>query len=323
VSVSKNQTLSFSKALIFFQKNRYLINLLIVALFIYVVSPQINKFRESLGLIHNLNIFWLIAGFIFSMLTYFLSAYSYFVLAKKPIKYSRTILTQGASMFANHLLPAGIGSMGVGYQYLRKNKHTKSEAIAVVYINNILGFLGYILILTYIWLFTDTRLNISLRPHVSLLIIILIILVVSALVLVFIKHKKIRKSLSELISQIHQNVYGYRKNKLDLLLSFLSIMGLTGLYGLSLCACALAIGFHINFAESLIVLALGVIGKTIVPTPGGLIGAEAGIFAGLLACGANASEALIIIVTYRLLTYWIPFAIGAAAFARVRQKQYI
>ena len=72
-----------------------------------------------------------------------------------------------------------------------------------------------------------------------------------------------------------------------------------------------------------IIIAISVIGKTVTPTPGGIIGAEAGLFAGLIAYGISASPALVIVVTYRLLTYWVPFLIGTLAFAVVKKKRYI
>ena len=95
------------------------------------------------------------------------------------------------------------------------------------------------------------------------------------------------------------------------------------MYAVCFYACALSVSSHVSIADALIILAISVVGKTVAPTPGGVIGAEAGIFTGLLAYGIKSLEAILIIVLYRFITYWLPFGIVAIAFGRVNQKQYI
>ena len=312
------------KTLVILSKyRRSIFNLSIILLIVFIVIPQLGKLRSSFGIAQKVNLEWLLVGFMLSLLTFLLSALSFYALAKKPISYYRTVLTQCASMFANHLFPAGIGSIGVVYKYLRKNNHTKSEAATVIYVNNVLGFIGYVLIISFIVIFIHAPLHIhtnSLNNEIVLISFFSILLI--SFVMLY-KHKKLRLSVHNFMNDIRLNTLDYKNKKFKLLISLVSIMGLTTLYALSLSACVLAVGGHINIAEALVVLAIGVVGKTVVPTPGGVIGAEAGIFAGLVTYGMTSIQAVVVVVAYRLVTYWIPFAIGAVAFAYVKRKQYL
>jgi len=57
-----------------------------------------------------------------------------------------------------------------------------------------------------------------------------------------------------------------------------------------------------------------------VPTPGGLGGIEAGILAGLIACGVPAAPALAATLIYRGLTYWAPIIPGLFVLPWVRKR---
>jgi uncharacterized protein (TIRG00374 family) len=320
---SHNKTSVESPPASFHIGRRNLIYLGLLLLLLYIVIPQINKFHKTLSIVRHINFDWLIIGFGFVLATYTMAALSYYLLAKHPLRYLRTLLMQGASMFANLLLPAGVGSISIGFEYLKKNHHTSSQAASVVTLNNLLGFVGNMILLVLVVLFAHTSLNIPSDPHIyrTVAIIALIILIIGLIVLYRFKH--LRHSLVQFLIGVRQNIWDYRRHPIKLITSLLSLMSLTSLYTLSLWACDRAVGLHITFAQALIVLTIGVASKTVTPTPGGLIGAEAGLFAGLVAYGANSADALAVTLTYRLLTYWIPFVMGAVAFLIVQRKQYI
>ncbi len=78
--------------------------------------------------------------------------------------------------------------------------------------------------------------------------------------------------------------------------------------------CALALGIHLPFATIMLVFTLGLGAGSAVPTPGGLGGFEAGLAAGFVGYGVDASTALAAALLYRLVSYWLPMAAGAVAF---------
>ena len=55
------------------------------------------------------------------------------------------------------------------------------------------------------------------------------------------------------------------------------------------------------------------------PLPGGLGGVEAGMVGAFLAFGAHASLAILAVLSYRLISFWLPTAPGAAAYLQLRR----
>ena len=97
-------------------------------------------------------------------------------------------------------------------------------------------------------------------------------------------------------------------------------MSLTACNVLCLWASAAAAGIHLPLAALFIIFTFGISLGTATPTPGGLGGFEAGLFAGLVAYHVPSGPALAIALLYRLISYWLVLVIGAIAFT-VGQRQ--
>jgi uncharacterized protein (TIRG00374 family) len=54
------------------------------------------------------------------------------------------------------------------------------------------------------------------------------------------------------------------------------------------------------------------------PLPGGLGGVEAGMVGVYLAFGTHASLAILAVLSYRLISFWLPTLPGAAAYVQLR-----
>jgi glycosyltransferase 2 family protein len=103
----------------------------------------------------------------------------------------------------------------------------------------------------------------------------------------------------------------------------LGTVGNTTLHLLALTFVIAAFGYEFNLALGIIVMSGGVLAATASPTPGGLLGAEAGITAVLVAYGVDTPIALAIALTYRFISYWMPIVPGVAAFLYARRKRYV
>lgn len=301
---------------------RNLLNLALLLVLLYILLPQLGKFRSSLGVIRHAHIGWAITGFCLAAGTYVLAAALYWLLAKKRLRYARTFLVQIASMFANRLLPAGIGAISVNYEYLRRNKHTRPEAAAVVAANNTLGFAGHILLVGSVLLAAPAPFSgVSLPQMHGTGYWIAFGVIIFVLVLAW--FKKLRRWLWKMVRSTLRNLVSYRNHPLKVVLALACSILLTSLYALCLYACGQAVGVHLTFVQTLIVLTIGVIGGTVAPTPGGLIGAEAGLVAGLIVYGVASADALAITLLYRLLTYWLALLVGGGAFLVAERRNYI
>ena len=303
---------------------RQLFSLAVVLLLFYALLPQIGEFRLSFDAVKQAQPDWVIIALVFAGLTSFISAGSYKLLAKKRLIYRKILAVQFASLFASKLLPAGLGALGLNFEYLRRQHHSPEAAGAVVATNNILGLVGHILLLGALILTTNLSLTqIVWKPHLThgLYWIILVIGAIGILVVVW--SRKLRSKIYRALVGMLRNIVGYRSRPLRLLAALVFSMCLTAAYTACLWACGYALGANFSFGQSLIVLTVGVVGSTTIPTPGGLGGAEAGLFAGLLAIKIPSAEALAIVLLYRFITYWMAFAYGALAWRYIRRHNYI
>jgi len=300
---------------------RNIVIILIGLLVMYAVLPQIGSFHRSLSLVRHAQLSWFVAAILISTASYFAAGLVYICLAQKPLPYTRTVLVQLASMFTNRLLPAGIGALGTNYQFLRRHKHSAAQALTVVSVNNLLGFVGNMLLVGIMLLVLPAGSRSVHLPHLSQTAVLVgavtIILVALALLTLF------RKKLKDISRQIISALAHYRAQPLQLILALASSMLLTMCYTGCLYAAGQAVGIHLSVAAVLICMSAGVAGSTAVPTPGGLGGAEAGLVAGLSAYGIPGAQALAAVLLYRICTYWLALLGGSIAFLVAGRRHYL
>jgi undecaprenyl-diphosphatase len=301
--------------------NRTLLVILIIALAFYVLLPQIGSFKDSLSALRHADMGYLIIGGVCALATYMAAAATYCLLSLHSVCYFRMLSVQLASAFANRLLPAGIGGIGVNYRFLRHQKHAPTQAASVVTANNTIGFIGHSLILTGTLLLThDKTPGLHLWRARTLLVLVAAMI---ALVVVFVLlsrrlQKRILRSLSGLLRQLAD----YRHRGAHVSAALLTSIVLTFSYVLGLWACSYDLGTLFSFVTVLLIFTLSVAVGTVTPTPGGLGGVEAGLVAGFVAYGTSSSTALAIVLAYRGLTYWLPLLIGIPAFIATERLGY-
>lgn len=300
---------------------RYLLLVFLLALALYVLVPQLGAFKSSWQLLGESVPGWTALAIALTALTYLSGAMTYYLLAIKPLKYGSTVLVQLAAMFINRLLPAGLGAIGANYAYLRRHRHTGTQAGTVVALNNLLGLVGHALLVFFAIVILSGR-QASLTPNYghaagsAVKVAVLAMLVVVGLGVLF-GRRRFRRQVAKLRLQI----LSYRRRPGRLAAALLSSMTLTMANILSLWACALAVGVHPSPITVLLVFTFGVGTGTVTPVPGGLGGYEAGLTAGFIAYGTAAPAALAAALLYRLVSYWLPLGFGALAFIVSRQRQ--
>ena len=106
---------------------------------IVVLSFKVPVALRSRKYVFESNPYYDILIFACAFATYLAAAGGYYFLAMEKIKFSRTWIVQWAATTINRVLPAGIGSIGTNYMYLKKQGHTVWQATTMVSINNIIG----------------------------------------------------------------------------------------------------------------------------------------------------------------------------------------
>jgi uncharacterized membrane protein YbhN (UPF0104 family) len=293
--------------------------LIVFLLLLYIVLPQADSFAESFSVLRSASWGLTAAAAVLVVATYIVASATYQLLAVKKLHYGRTLLVQGASAFANRILPAGLGGLTLNVQYLRKQRHTLPQAIAVAGVNNTLGFVGHMLVLAAVLLVTHESLTGTVHISQGPAFWYAAIAAAGILGVVLFVATGLRRSVFKVLYGIIRQFVAYRKQPARLVGALVCSMSVTLLYVAIFYLAAHAVGVSLSVLQALLVFTAGIVLGTVTPTPGGLGGVEAGLVAGTVAYGYSASLALAAALLFRLLTYWVPLLPGFILFMRSRK----
>lgn len=324
-SVEKQESSEQAGASLFANKKkmrRLAINIVIIGILLYVFVPQLDYFKSSQGMFTNVAWGTAAVALLVLLCSYICATLQYLVLKQKPLHFKSTIWVQYATAFTSKLLPANFGTIGLNAYYLHKNKHSYAEAGVVIAVNNILGFVGHMLILSVLILTAGSNFSLKI-PAVPVWWVALAGGLIMAILIVLSTVRSIRYKIINSISQIKSSFLFYKDKPKTLLLALcIEIMTSITFMG-CLYFSVLAMGISLSFADVAIIFSVGLLAGSLIPAPGGVGGAEAGVTAGLIVYGVSPDKALAAALLYRLISYWIPLVIGFGAFITAQKKQYI
>ena len=302
---------------------RVLINALVALALAYIVYSQRSMFGGSVERIQNAEPGWLIMGVVFIFATYVLAALQYKALAQKPIKFVPTWVVQLAGALVNRILPAGLGGLGLNADYLHRNKHSITQAGVVAGTNNLMGIAVHIALVLLIIAIGGSVSNFT-APSLPPALYIASGLFVLAITLIFMFVPKARHLLRVAADDIKKSVVYYKKHPWRLGAAAVISLLVSLCFIASVYAATRALGIDsISFSQAAIIMTMGVLIGTATPTPGGVVGAEAGLAAALVAYGLPTSEAIAVAILYRVFSYWLPLIVGGIAFIIAQKKRYI
>jgi undecaprenyl-diphosphatase len=307
------------------KQTRTLLYILVFSFFLVAVVPRYDQLVVGIKEIKNADIFWLTAAILSFVLTFVSSALVYLLLAKRRLKLSKTILVQVACPFANRLLPGGLGGVGLNIDYLIKNKHKPEQATSVVAMNSSVAFVSHMLLLCIaVVLSRSSVTNLFYQRSYFLLIVALIFLLLLS-ISTFVIHivPSINKKLSKFMRGSWRSFVSYKSNLGNVILAVGVASITTMFYVFCLFACANALGLSISLVQAFLVYTVAVALGAILATPGGLGSFEAGLFAGLIAYHNFPALAFSVIITFRLIIFWLPILPGYIAFAVLRRRKVI
>lgn len=299
--------------------------LLIIALSLIVLLPQIKSLAGSLdsSLELNLNLLLLASGLV--VLSYVFAGLVYVFLLPHRLRVRRTVLIQFATGFTGRIVPGGLGALGLSALYLAKQlRMTKTSAATYAGINNVLGFLAFSVVTVLVVLVddsTDLWNLVSSKGSGALLLAVIIIgflFLISALLFPVVKRQFLR------ILRLVRLIVKHLANRPG-------AVALALLMSIGIAACNIGVlylsieaaGQSLPVTQLVLVFGAGIFAIAVSPTPGGLGAAEAIMAVALGWAGQSPAEALSIVLAFRLLTYWLPILPGYLAFRYVSSKKFI
>jgi uncharacterized membrane protein YbhN (UPF0104 family)/tRNA A-37 threonylcarbamoyl transferase component Bud32 len=268
---------------------------------------------------------WVVVGVILAQATFVPGGLSLRGAVMTPLPLLPCVVLQSAIKFVNLTVPSSAGRLGMNVRFLQRMGAPLPEAVAAGAVDHGAERIVQAALLLLVLPFVHANLNTGqfhgAGPNTRLVSALLAALAISAVLVLAVPRlrAKVVPPAREAFSGLW-SVARDRHKRLELLGGNL---GAELLYAISLGATCLAYGVHLNLGEVVFVNTSASLLSSLVPVPGGIGAAEAGLSAGLIAMGVDQSTAFAIAITQRLCTFYLPPIWGYASLRWLTRKGYV
>ena len=292
----------------------------------YFLLPQLGDVGETADAASEANWWWLLPMLLGAAATIAFAALAFIASVPEPIPYVPALRMQLASSFLSRIAPANTGSLAVGVRFLQRSGLEPGPAAAAVGLCALAGFAVHMSLLGAFLLWVgsgSTGVGFSLPDADVLFLVIAVALSGAGLVIGLVPAVR-RRVLPPLVEQARNAL----SSLADVLTDPLRVVGLIGgstgitsSFILTLAASVAAFGGGVSFPEIgaayLVAAALG----SAAPTPGGLGAVEGALLAALTGYGMSSGPAVSAVLTFRLVTYWLPMLPGWFTFQQMQRRE--
>jgi uncharacterized protein (TIRG00374 family) len=308
-------------------KKRAMLEILGLIGLVAFIILQRDILQESFITVLEVDVIWFVILLSCYWIMLPLTALSYRFISPKPerLRLKTTILAHLAGAGPGRIIPGGIGNLSVGAMHLKKTGLTIEQAIGVVVTNNIFGLIsnglllvGVLVIRPEIWELISS--NVSSQQ----LLVAGGVLAALIILLQWLMHARgVRQEINKASRQFKKVFFRFIRQPRKVACVALIALTISLVHAFMLDFSAFALGINLSIADALVAMSFGVVIGGVLPTPGGVGGAEAGITAALLVFGLSAPEAASVAVLFRLATYWQPFIPGTLAYLYLRERRLL
>jgi uncharacterized membrane protein YbhN (UPF0104 family) len=290
----------------------------------YVLLPQLGDFSETAEAASGANWWWLAPMITGAAATIAFAALAFVASVPEPIPYLPALRMQIASSFVSRIAPANTGSLAVGVRFLQRSGLDPGPAAAAVGLCALAGFVVHLSLMGAFLLWVGSSdVGFSLPDADVLFIVITVVVSASGLVVGLVPAVR-RRVLPPLVEQARNAVSSLADVLTDPVRVIALIggsLGITSAFILTLAASVAAFGGGVSFPEIgaayLVAAALG----SAAPTPGGLGAVEGALLTALTGYGMSSGPAVSAVLTFRLVTYWLPMLPGWFMFQQMQRRE--
>jgi undecaprenyl-diphosphatase len=303
---------------------RTAMSIVALALAFYVLLPQLGNFDETVTAAQEANWWWLLPMILGSAATIAWAAVAFVAAVPEPISYLPALRMQVASSFLSRIAPANTGTLAIGVRFLQRSGLEPGPAAGAVGLAALAGFAVHLSLMGAFLLWVgSSEVGFSLPDADVVFIAIAVGLSASGLIIGLVPAVRQR-----VLPPVVEQARNAARSLADVLTDPLRVigliggsMGVTSSFILTLAASVAAFGGGVTFPEIgaayLVAAALG----SAAPTPGGLGAVEAALVSALTLYGMPAGTAVSAVLTYRLVTYWLPMLPGWFMFAHMQRRE--
>ena len=287
---------------------------------VYVLLPRVAQASSSLSSLSTPAWPWLVGVAACAAATYVFAACALRCASGRSLPIGRTYVAQVAAAFTNRVVPAGLGAAATNVRYLEVNGLDRPSATTAVALTAASGFVVHAAAtVAVVVLLRGGAVPLHFPDLDATWKSLLALAAAGALVGWLIWAPRARRALHRWAHASFRNLGSTLAQPRRVAALLACSAGMTGAYIAALAAALAAFGVHASLASVAVVYLTSSAVAAVAPTPGGVGPFEAAAVAGLGAVGVAAAPAVAAVITYRLITYWLPVAPGAAALHRLRK----
>ena len=289
------------------------------------------------------NPWWLLAALLASPFVQVALSFSTLGASIAPVRYGPVLLLQYAIQFIAVVLPATAARLALEIRFFERFGIAAAGALSIGVIDSVTGFVVQVVLLLLIVLSPAPGLTEPLpgsssssssssdSSSISMFALALVILVVALVVAIALP--RTRRRIREAVPKVRDTVrsqaaaartaLGVVRHPLKLTEMLSGNLGAQLVQAAILGLCLEAFGEHAHFSQLILINTLVSLFAGLMPVPGGVGVAEAGLTAGLQAVGIPSSVAISTALAYRLVTFYIPPLWGSVAMRWLRKHSYV
>ncbi|HEY8527207.1 MAG TPA: lysylphosphatidylglycerol synthase transmembrane domain-containing protein [Acidimicrobiales bacterium] len=296
---------------------RTVVTVAAVGLAFYVLLPQLGDLERTADAFQDAHWGWVPLMVGAQGLTYLFAAVSLMGSVPSPLRFWPTVRAQIATEFVGRITPGSTGGLALGVRYLQRSGMDPAAATASVGLNAVGGLTVHLslMIAFFAWTGTSGIGGFSLPDANLILAGVAAVLSVGGAILVA---RPLRERLVGPVVSAARSAYealsGVASNPLRVLQLVLGSIGVTVANIAALVATIQGFGGGLSFPQ----IGAAYLGATALasasPTPGGLGAFEAALITALSGFGMDDGAAVSSVLSFRLVTYWLPTLPGWVAF---------
>ena len=298
-----------------------------VALAAYLLITQLEQigFATIVSELSKAQWPWVVVALFVAQTTFLTQAVSVRGAVPSPLPLQPCVVLESAIKFINLTVPSSAGRIALNIRFLQKLGVPTGEAIASGAVDGISDTIVQIVLVLLILPFVD--LSVALpsggtgEPPWHLIVVVVLVALIGVAIVLFVA--RLRSKVLPLIRQGFVTLKTVASSRNKLFQLFGGNVATQVLFALVLGASCRAYGVQVSLPDLLIVNMGASVFASIMPVPGGIGVAEAGLTAGLTAVGVPESVAFAAALTHRLCTFYLPPIWGYFSLRWLGRKGYV
>jgi len=272
---------------------------------------------------------WLVGlGFIVAQVPRVAQAMSTMGASPIPLPLGPVYALQLSTSYINLAVPTSAARVALNIRFFQRHGVPPGTAIAAGALDSFSGFIVQIALLTTLLLFTPASLNLQFDDSLStagrLVVIVLVLFGIAITVVLVVARLRrfVLRWAKQLLSEGWAAVRGLRSPRRLLLLFGGNALNEI-LFAAALGVFVAALGYRVGLGQLLLITISVSLFSGLMPIPGGIGVAEAGLTWGLVQAGVPEEAAFAAVMLYRLASFYLPPIWGYFAFGWLQKNQHL